>query len=131
MVSEHGTTMLNGSRVLVVEDEPLVAEHIADLLADAEALVIGPMSTVSEARQQVKNGTKIDVAILDLTLADGTAVPLLEALSARKIPTVVYTGASLPEIIRRRHPDLVALTKPVAPARLIAELRRATRTLVG
>ena len=122
--------MLNGVRVLVVEDERLVAEHIADVLEEAEAVVVGPISTGTEARQLVRSGVKIDVAVLDLNLADGSAMPLLEALAARRVPALIYSGAALPDPIRRRHPELVALTKPAAPARLIAELRRATGQLV-
>jgi DNA-binding response OmpR family regulator len=123
--------MLNGSHVLLVEDEPLVAEHIADLLTEAEASVVGPCRTLSEARQLVRLGTKVDAALLDLNLADGSAAPLLEALCARGIPTVIYTGAGMPEPLRKRHPEVAVLTKPVPPARLIAELRRATRATGG
>src|SRR3712207_788415 len=122
--------MLNGVRVLVVEDEPLVAEHIADLLGEADANVVGPISTGTEGREIVRSGVKIDVAVLDLNLGDGSAMPLLEALAARKVPTLVYSGAALPDAIRRRHPDPVAPTKPAAPARLIAEPRRATGQFV-
>jgi hypothetical protein len=39
-------------------------------------------------------GTKVDVALVDLNVADGSAAPLLEALRARGIPTVLYTGAT-------------------------------------
>ncbi len=120
--------MLSSCRVLVVEDEPLVAEHLQDLLTDAEAIVIGPISTMAAARQLVRNGTVIDVALLDLNLGDGSVTPLLEALAARSVPTLVYTGGVVPEAVRHRHPDLVVLTKPVAPARLTAELRRVTRS---
>jgi hypothetical protein len=38
---------------------------------------------------------------------------------------VIYTGGVVPEDVRQRHPDLVALSKPVLPARLIGELRKA------
>ncbi len=119
--------MLSGSQVLLVEDEPLVAEHIADLLSEAEAQVIGPFRTSGEARQVVRIGTKVDAALLDLNLADGSAAPLVEALRARGIATVIYTGGGMPEPLRKRHPEVAVLTKPVPPARLIAELRRATR----
>ena len=121
--------MLSGSRVLIVEDEPLVAGYLADLLADAGAVLVGPVATVGDARHLVRNGTKVDVALLDLNLRDGSVTPLLEALNARAVPTLVYTGASLPDVVRKRHPDLTVLIKPASPARLIAELRRATRKL--
>jgi hypothetical protein len=79
----------------------------------------------------VRNGLAIDGAILDLSLGDGSVTPLLEALRARGIPTLVYTGGAVPEALLKRHPDLRVLRKPVAPARLIAELRRMTRSLVA
>jgi DNA-binding NtrC family response regulator len=116
--------MLAGCRVLVVEDEALVAEAIIELLAEAESVPVGPASSVSEARQLLKQTVALDAALLDVNLSDGPVTPVLEALSARGIPTVVYTGGAVPEDVRRRHPDLIALSKPVLPARLLAELRR-------
>jgi DNA-binding NtrC family response regulator len=116
--------MLSGSRVLVVEDEALTAEEIRLLLIEAEGVPVGPVSSLSEARRLLKEGTVLDAALLDVNLTDGQITPVLEALSARGVPTLVYTGGSLPAGVRERHPDLVALSKPAAPARLIGELRR-------
>jgi DNA-binding NtrC family response regulator len=116
--------MLSGSRVLIVEDEALTAEEIRLLLVEAEGVPVGPVSSLSEARRLLKEGTPVDAALLDVNLTDGQITPVLESLSARGVPTLVYTGGSLPEGVRERHPDLVALSKPVAPARLIGELRR-------
>jgi hypothetical protein len=53
--------------------------------------------------------------------------PILEALHARKAPTVVYSGGELPDRIKVRHPELVVLRKPVLPGRLVAEILRARR----
>lgn len=116
--------MLSGFRVLVVEDEALTAEEIRLLLVEAEGVPVGPVASLGEARRILKEGPPVDAALLDVNLADGQITPVLEALSARGVPTLVYTGGSLPEGVRERHPDLVALSKPVAPARLIGELRR-------
>lgn len=118
--------MLAGCRVLVVEDEALVAEAICDLLVEAEAVLVGPVASASEARQLIKQTTPLDAALLDLNLSDGPVTPVLEALSARGTPTVVYMGGTVPEDVHPRHPDLVVLAKPVLPARIIAELRRVT-----
>ena len=120
--------MLAGCRVLVVEDEVLVAATISELLTEAEGVPVGPATTVREARQLIREGTILDAALLDVNLSDGPVTPVLEALSARGIPTVVYTGGVVPEGIRQRHPDLVALSKPVLPARLVGELRKLIRT---
>jgi DNA-binding NtrC family response regulator len=116
--------MLAGCRVLVVEDEPLVAETITDLLTEAEGIPVGPVATISEARRLLKESPSLNAALLDVNLSDGPVTPVLEALSARGIPSVVYTGSAVPDDVRQRHPDLIALSKPVLPARLIGELRK-------
>jgi DNA-binding NtrC family response regulator len=123
--------MLSGLRVLVVEDEPLVAEHIRDILMEAEAEVVGPLATVREARRFLKDGQPVDAALLDVALSDGEVTPVLESLRAQAIPTVVYTGAAVPEGVRRRHPEITVLQKPVLPAGLIGALKRATRAELG
>jgi DNA-binding NtrC family response regulator len=117
--------MLAGFRVLVVEDEALIAMGISAMLTEAEGVPVGPAASVREARQLIKEATMLDAAVLDVNLADGSVTPILEALSARGLPTVIYTGGVVPEDVRQRHPDLVALSKPVLPARLIGELRKA------
>jgi CheY-like chemotaxis protein len=60
--------MLAGYRVLVVEDEPLVAEGLLDLLAEAERVPVGPVLSVREAQHFIKDGSAVDAALLDLTL---------------------------------------------------------------
>jgi CheY-like chemotaxis protein len=120
--------MLAGSRVLVVEDEALIAMGIGAMLTDAEGVPVGPVCSVREARQLIKDAAVLDAAVLDVNLADGSVTPILEALRARGIPTGIYTGGVVPEDVRHRHPDLIALSKPVLPARLIGELRKAIGT---
>jgi CheY-like chemotaxis protein len=84
---------------------------------------VGPTRSVGEAQQLIRTNPSLDAALLDLNLPDGIVTPVLEALSARGIPSVVYTGGAVPEDVRQRHTDLIALSKPVLPARLIGELR--------
>jgi DNA-binding NtrC family response regulator len=120
--------MLAGCRVLVVEDEALIALGISAMLMDAEGVPVGPACSVCQARQFIKDAAVLDAAVLNVSLADGSVTPILEALSARGIPTVVYTGGVVPEDVRHRHPDLIALSKPVLPARLMGELRKAIGT---
>jgi CheY-like chemotaxis protein len=59
--------MLAGFRVLVVDDEPLVAEGPSDLLAEAEGVPVGPVPSVREAQHHIKDGSAVDAALLDLT----------------------------------------------------------------
>jgi DNA-binding response OmpR family regulator len=70
--------MLAGCRVLVVEDEALVAETIIELLAEAEGVPVGPVSTTCEARRLIKEGTLLHAALLDVNLGDGLVTPVLE-----------------------------------------------------
>jgi CheY-like chemotaxis protein len=123
--------MISGLRVLVVEDEPVVAYDIGEMIKEAEGEVVGPFASVQEARALLKDNAPVDAAVLDVNLKDGKITPVLEALHARGIPAVVYTGGAIPDDVRRRHPDLISLSKPVRPARLIAELRRASGRLVA
>lgn len=123
--------MLSGCRVLVIEDEPLIAQDICDTLTGAEAVVVGAVSSVAEARRMLKTGTAVDLALLDVNLSDGEVTPVLEALRAQQVPVVIYTGNALAEDVRRRHPDLITITKPVAPARLVGELRRAWKNVAA
>lgn len=119
--------MLTGCRVLVV-DQALVAATISEILTEAEGVPVRPAATVREALQLIKDTPSLDAALLDVNLGDGSVTPVLEALSARGIPTVVYTGSAVPDDIRQRHPDGIALSKPVLPARLVGELRKVMGT---
>jgi DNA-binding NtrC family response regulator len=122
--------MLNGLRVLIVEDDPAIATDISDLIERAEGEVIGPVGSLREARQTVKADQSIDAAVLDVNLSDGDITPVLESLRARSVGVVVYTGGGgLPTGVGERHPEIVVLQKPVQPGRLVGEIQRACRGL--
>ena len=118
--------MLDGAKVLLVEDDPATALMVESIIAEAHGEVAASCRTLGEARGFIGTGAGVDCALLDVHLPEGHSTPLLEALRHRNIPTVIYTGGGgLPEHVRTRHPDCKVLAKPVLPARLIAELRRA------
>jgi len=116
--------MLAGYRVLVVEDEALVASAISELLSDAEGVPVGPAASVCEARRLIKYASTLDAVLLDVNLSDGSVTPVLEFFFNDTATTEIYTGGVVPEGVRQRHPDLLALSKPVLPARLVGELRK-------
>jgi DNA-binding response OmpR family regulator len=99
------------------------------MVEEGGAVVIGPCSTITEARRFAR-APRLDAAILDVNLSDGDITPVLEALLARTIPVLVYTGAELPPKLRDRHPDLIVLHKPLQPGRLLLELKRVRRHAV-
>jgi CheY-like chemotaxis protein len=78
-------------RVLVVEDEYLVAMDMSAFLEAAGAHVVGPASNVSAALEVLQR-TELDGAILDVNLRGEMAYPVADALAARGIPFVFTTG---------------------------------------
>ena len=104
--------MLNGARVLVVEDETIIALELADAFVDVGAEVIGPAASVREAFR-LMTGASIDAALLDANVADGEITPVADSLISRKVPVLIYTGRGAPADLRSRHPDLPVLLKPV------------------
>jgi DNA-binding response OmpR family regulator len=68
----NDNTQLSGVRVLVVEDDPLMAMDLEDTLADAGAVVVGLCRTVDEATARV-DADDFAVAVLDFSLGSDTA----------------------------------------------------------
>ncbi|ACL55316.1 response regulator [Methylobacterium nodulans] len=113
--------MLTGRRILIVEDEMLIALELSDVVADAQGCPIGPVRSNREALVLLDR-EPVDVAILDLNLADGEATPTAERLIGSGIPVLVCTGGVLPRAMRLMWPDLPVHRKPVSADRLIRTL---------
>lgn len=86
---------LQGKRVLVVEDEVLLAMMLEDVFTDAGAHVIGPTGTVEQAIALIDSEV-IDVALLDVCLRDKRSDPVAEVLRKRGVPYVLATGYNNP-----------------------------------
>jgi CheY-like chemotaxis protein len=84
-------TALAGKRILLVEDEFIIAAMAEDMLTDLGATVIGPASTVAVALRLVETSA-IDAAVLDVNMDGERIDPVVEALGARSIPIVFATG---------------------------------------
>ena len=120
--------MLHGARILVAEDEPLIASDLADHLIGFGAKVIGPVATLSEGIR-LASTERLDTALLDFNLFDGHVSPLLDILSSRGVAIVVYTGRGVSRELIARHPRLTVVPKPTAMHRIIAELTAARERL--
>lgn len=115
---------LEGRRVLVVEDELLLAIDYCDRLTEAGAVILGPFPSVSQALKCVDT-TRIDVALLDYALADQTSDPLQTALERRQIPYVIISG--YPRVLVRREACQEVLSKPVSPQALCEAVKALCR----
>ena len=82
---------LNGCRILVVEDEPLVAMMIEDILTTSGGGVVGPAPTAKQALELLEREA-VHCAVLDVKLMDGSSFRVAEALKQRAIPFLIVTG---------------------------------------
>lgn len=111
---------LQGRRVLVAEDEYLIAFDVRDALVRAGAEVLGPVPTVEDAAAMLDREMQIDAAVLDVNLRGDMIFTVADTLQARGIPVVFATGydsSSLPE----RFSGAARLEKPLE-GRDIADL---------
>ena len=114
---------LEGRRILVVEDDYMVAEILVALLKDAGADVVGPIGWLDEALACViADKAEFDSAVLDINLHGRMSYPVADALVARAINFVFATGYGAAEIDRayRDHPRC---EKPFNQKKLIAALK--------
>ncbi|MBV9200106.1 MAG: response regulator [Alphaproteobacteria bacterium] len=120
------TAELKGARVLVVEDEFLVASVIEDMLESAGCVVSGPMPRVADALKAMDHES-YDAAILDVNLAGDRVDAVAEALSRRNVPFMFVTGyaaGSLPVGFAERP----RLSKPFKLADLLDTLSSIVKT---
>lgn len=96
---------LTGKRVLVVEDEALIASMIVEWLAELGCEAIGPASRVADGFVLVRDGS-LDAAVLDVNVNSERVFPLAEYLRGRGVPVVFATGYG------ERIPDVV-LNAPI------------------
>jgi CheY-like chemotaxis protein len=122
MMTAEQSEDLAGFKVLVVEDEMLVAIDYCERLAEAGAEIVGPFTSVSQAMKCV-DASQFDVAVLDYALSDETSDPLQIALERRHIPFVVITG--YPRVLVRRDARQKVLTKPISPRALCETIKAA------
>lgn len=111
------------SRILLVEDEPLIAMMLTDWLADLGHDVVGTAAKCKEAEALVDQ-ERPDFAILDYLLIDGPFHPVAAKLKSLSVPFVVVSGA----MIDGEGEDLSGvdiLTKPIDFEKLAQSLHRA------
>ena len=120
---------LESRRIFVVEDSPVVAEMLAEMLRDLGCAVVGPTGNMGIALEQAAEEA-IDAAVIDLNIRGGKVFPVARALADRGIPFLLMSGYgdfSLPQ----EWEDRPRLTKPFSAETLDAELRGLLGAPVG
>lgn len=120
MVTAAGKDMarLAGRRLLVVEDEPLLALDNVAALEGAGAAVLGPAATVREALGII-DSAPLDAAVLDANLQGHPVDEIAAALTARNVPFLFVTGYG-PESLPRAFSRTTMLSKPFDRKQFIA-----------
>jgi DNA-binding response OmpR family regulator len=114
-------TPLQAWRILLVEDEFLIARDMAVQLRKAGAEVLGPAPDVDTALRLLADGAAPDAAILDVSLRGTRSFPVANALRDRGVPFVFATGFEDPAMFAD-YPEVPRCTKPVNFPRLVEAL---------
>ncbi|MBY0226873.1 MAG: response regulator [Hyphomicrobium sp.] len=115
-------------RILIVEDEYLIAAEISDILTTEGHTIVGTAASAEEVISILSNGPICDLAILDANLAGSSVSPVATALERRSIPFIVVSGYSQWELLLplRKAPFV---PKPVRREALLAAVANFDRKL--
>jgi two-component SAPR family response regulator len=112
---------LAGRRILVVEDEYLIALDMGRALEEQGAEVVGPVASVSGALELIESSGRLDIAVLDINLHGEPAYPVAKSLQSKGVPFVFTTGYGASSV-SREFADIRMFEKPVDPAKLAEAL---------
>lgn len=110
-------------KILVVEDDALIAMELEERLQELGYDVLGPAATLEAAEAAIAT-TRPDAALLDANLAGVSSVPIGVKLHAMGVPLAFCTGY---DQIKNAPPELAkapVLTKPISDADLVAGLKK-------
>lgn len=113
------------ARILVVEDEMLVAMSLEMALEGAGFEVVGPFGRLEQALDAARNG-QMDAALLDVNVRGEPIFPVADILAARGIPYAFLTGYGR-EALPDRFCDSPVLSKPFQPENLMMAIHHMAR----
>jgi len=116
-----------GRRVLVVEDQALVALEIVDALEELECEPVGPVGSVEAALARA-GSERLDAAVLDVDLRGSNVQPVAELLEARGVPFLYSTGFGEERALAAARAERPVLRKPFGRAQFADALRRVLAT---
>jgi CheY-like chemotaxis protein len=100
-----------GNRILVVEDEPLVAMNLSKNLVELGFSVVGPYSTLAKAATAAVE-KEVDAALLDVNLSGEAVYPVADILNSKNVPFAFITGYGT-EALASEYANAPVLQKPV------------------
>ena len=121
-MSQLSEPQLNGLRVLVVDDELLISDMIADALGDVGCEIVGPATSLEDG-MTIARSENLDGAFLDINLKGKPSFSIAEVLTRREVPFAFLTGydeTAVPETYRQ----VPVLCKPFRVREVVALVRR-------
>lgn len=117
--------MSTGKRILIVEDEALIALDMESILAEV-GHTVQVATSVAEA-DSILAAMDVDVAVLDYQLQDGTALPLAGKLQGLRVPFVICSGTTGLEELADAFRNAPVLAKPFSTAAFLDAVTSAAR----
>lgn len=116
------------SRLLVVEDEPLVAFDVEHFLTEQGYLVLATVDRVADAVGLIAAGHGIDLVMVDVALTDGSGIDVARAAQQSGVPVLFVTGHCSADMAALA---IGCLSKPFAHRDLLAAIHTIEATLDG
>jgi DNA-binding NtrC family response regulator len=113
--------LLRDARILIVEDETVIAIDLEDTFREAGAVAVERCRTVLTASAAIRDRTPT-IAVLDIRLGRDTTESLIDLLVDGDIPFIFYSGQKLPSSILEKLPDAILVPKPGRNAHLVRML---------
>jgi CheY-like chemotaxis protein len=120
-MADEAAPRVSGRRLLLVEDEYLIAWDLASWLESKGAEVLGPAPSVADALEILEAEPLPDGAVLDINLGDEQVFPVASALQAAHVPFVFLSGYD-PKIIPEHFGSAPCCMKPLNRQRLLDAL---------
>lgn len=120
-MSSVGPSAGAGRRILVVEDEYLIADNIRMMLEDLGYDVVDLVSTIPDAITAI-NDQLLDAVLLDANLAGTSSAPIAVELAKHRLPFIVVTGYGSLELSCQTLQDAPRVNKPFTPDSLSVAL---------
>jgi DNA-binding NtrC family response regulator len=124
-VNQTNAEQTIGRRVLIVEDEAMIAMLLEMVLLNADCAVVGPIASVRGALRLI-DSEQFDAAVVDFRLGNDDSGEIMDVLAERGVPFLLMTGQSRADLPPKlRH--LNVLAKPFEAEALVEAVEKILR----
>lgn len=103
---------MGGDRILIAEDESLIAMQLEDVLRDLGFEVVGPVSSVKDVLACVEGEADLSGALLDVNLRGEAVLGVLPRLKERGLPFIITSGYDAASLFPPEFRDVPRVVKP-------------------